>query len=358
MNSFSYFKFVLLFTLAVSLLPRAYSKAIKRNTIFGLKKKSSAFVLSSLHPTNNNNNEDNYYESNSRSILETLRGGASSKSKKKKKKSQLQQRRRTATGNKKVGKKTEEDLNKEDSVVLNALKKYREILPMTRLHLTIIGISTALGMLAGDELMQQWMSLDSFRVLYGFEMWRPITAISYLGPPSIGWLMSLYHLFQNGSSLERAYGMAQFLWFQLTQLVLLSLLGSLFRLPFTGQSLITAMLHVLSRAMPFAKVKWLVFTVPNWALPLGFMASDVLQAKSAAAAIPHVVGMLTGHYYHFHKFIWPKMNDNNEDWLNAPQFLIERFEEDSSSNSKDAVNAALSKSKRRRSKKKGRKLGK
>merc|ERR1712176_747760 len=168
---------------------------------------------------------------------------------------------------------------------------------------------------------------------------------------------SLYHLFAYGSQLERAYGRSQYLLFLSTQLFMLTSLSILLAQPFTGQSLITAMLHVLSRALPNQNVKWLVITVPYWFLPLGFAVSDALQAKNAAALVPHVIGMLSGHFYHFHKNVWPK-HERGEDWLNAPNFLVRKLEPDSAA-AKDEIAAALKSSRKTKRKRgKGRKLGK
>merc|ERR1712194_121586 len=150
------------------------------------------------------------------------------------------------------------------------------------------------------------------------------------------WLMSGYYLMQYGSSLEKAYGTAEYLLFLATQISLLTMFSSLLGIPFFTQSVITGMLHVLSRAMPHQKVKWLVITVPYWSLPYGLMVSDCLQAKSAAAAVPHilaaalphVLGILVGHFYHFHRFVWPKTG--GEDWLRAPDFLVDSLDPETS----------------------------
>lgn len=243
-------------------------------------------------------------------------------------------------------------MEEKQSAVGDTLQKYKQMLPLTRIYITMVGCATALGMVMGEELTQGLLALDPMRVAYGLELWRPFTAASFLGPPSIGWLMSGYYLFEYGSSLERAYGTAQHLVFLLTQVIMLSVLSVLFAQPFFAPSVITAMLHVLSRSMPNQKVKWLIFTVPYWALPYGLMATDVLQAGSPMAALPHVLGILSGHFYHFHKFIWPKIG--GEDWLAAPDFLVNRFDPNSRKNmAKEAVASALKK----RKKGKGRKLG-
>lgn len=283
-----------------------------------------------------------------------MRGGAGGKRKRGSKVATLSSsnsKKKTATGKKKVGTKSDSE-DKSKKPLSSAAQKYQSMLPFTRVYITLVGIITLFTLLVGEEAAQGLLALDLNRVMYGLEFWRPFTAAAFLGPPSIGWLMNGYYLFEYGSSLERAYGSAQFLIFLIGQIFLLSYLSSIFAMPFFGSSMITAMLHVLSRSMPNQKVKWLIFTVPYWSLPYGLMASDVLQSQSAASAMPHIVGILTGHFYHFHKFVWPKVG--GEDWLVAPSFLSRRFDKDSVHNdaAKDTLNNAL----KNRRKGKGRKL--
>jgi membrane associated rhomboid family serine protease len=280
------------------------------------------------------------------SSLLDLRGGAS----KSRSKTASLSSSRTATGKKKVGAAAAEKSKK--SAMGETMQKYNRILPLTRIYITMVGVATLLGLVLGEEMTQSLLALDPMRVMYGWELWRPLTAASFIGPPSIGWLMSGYYLFEYGSTLERAYGTAQHLVFLISQVVVLSILSILVGQPFFAPSVITAMLHVLSRSMPHQKVKWLIFTVPYWSLPYGLMASDVLQAQSAMAALPHVLGIISGHFYHFHKFIWPKMG--GVDWLAAPDFLSQRFDPDAK---KDAAKESVSKALKARKRNKGRKLG-
>ena len=261
---------------------------------------------------------------------------------------------KTATGKQKVRGSVKED-PAEASAVSDTLKKYKAILPLTRIYITMVGIVTLLGLALGDEMSQGLLALDPIRTVYGLELWRPITAACFLGPPSIGWLMNAYYLFEYGSSLERGFGTSQHLLFLTIQIAFLSICSAFFGQPFFVQSVITSMLHVLSRSMPNQKVKWLIFTVPYWTLPYGLMASDVLQAGNAAAALPHVLGILSGHLYFFHKNVWPKIG--GEDWLVPPKFLSSRLDGegggDGRSKSKESISAAL----KARKKGRGKKLG-
>jgi len=287
------------------------------------------------------------HESISNAVLD-LRGG-SSKARRKGKSSKLSGR--TATGKKKVqAAKAEPESGLAAS---GAAKFYKQIPHMTKFYFTLAIVITVLGVAFG-EVAQGLLALDPMRVMYGMEYWRPFTAACFLGPPSLNWVFSGYHLYEYGSSLERAFGTPQQLIFLITQVFSLSILALLLGQPFFGQSVITAMLHVLSRATPTQQVKWLVFPVPFWSLPYCLMAADLLQAKfDLNAAVPHIMGILAGHFYQFHKFVWPKIG--GEDWLVAPDFLVRWLDPQAKKDAaKKAVNEALSKSRKRG---KGRKLG-
>lgn len=299
----------------------------------------------------------NHYNSKSSTstIVLDLRGGAKKQRRKSGKSASLSslnsttKKKKTATGNVQV-----QSAAKKETGTSEWMTKYKNILPLTRIYITAVALVTLLGLALGEELAQAVLALDPIRTLYGWELWRPFTAACFLGSPSIGWLMSAYYLFEYGSSLERAYGTAQHAIFLGMQIILLSFASFAFSQPFFASSVITSMLHVLSRSMPNQKVKWLIFTVPYWSLPYGLMASDVLQAGSLAAALPHVLGILSGHAYFFHKFVWPKLNGGVGDWLAAPQFLVSALEGSTTdSAAKKSINAAL----KSRKKGKGKKLG-
>jgi derlin-1 len=284
-----------------------------------------------------------------RSLILELRGGAKRR-KSNSRTASLSNRSssKTATGKKKVGSKAAE----EKSAVGDLLQKYKEILPLTRIYITMVALCTLSGAAIGEEMAQGILALDPMRVIYGVELWRPFTAASFLGAPSLKWIMSGYYLYEYGSKLERAYGTAQYLVFLLSQAFILSAFSAIFGMPFFADSMITCMLYVLSRSLPHEKVNWLVIKVPYWALPYGLMLADILQAGNAAAAMPHVLGILAGHFYHFHRFVWPKIG--GDDWLTAPDFLLDRLDPQAK---KAATKDTLSKALKSRKRGKGKKLG-
>lgn len=275
-----------------------------------------------------------------------VRGGA----RKKARTASLSKSSKTVTGKKKL-----ESKNKPNNAAESVMRKYKDTPILTRIYITMIGVCTLLGLVLGDEITQAVLALDPMATLFGMQYWRFFSAAAFLGKPSISWLMSGYYLFEYGSSLERAYGPAQFLVFLITQMTLLSLFSILAGQPFFANSMITAMLHVLSRAMPTERVNWLIFKVPYWSLPYGLMAADILQAQSLSAAVPHVIGILSGHFYHFNRFVWPK--SGGADWLVAPDFLVRKMDPNAAeaeSASKKSINKAL----KSRRKGKGKKIGK
>jgi len=312
-------------------------------------------------PSSSSNQQQHRHAPDTFNTLLDLRGGASRKKKGGSRTASLYssssdkastKTATTATGKQKVRGSIKETPQKSSSS--DMLTKYKSILPLTRIYITMVGVVTLLGLVLGEEMSQGLLALDPIRTVYGLELWRPITAACFFGPPSIGWLMNAYYLFEYGSSLARAFGTAQHLLFLFLQITFLSICSAIFGQPFFSQSVITSMLHVLSRSMPNQKVKWLIFTVPYWTLPYGLMASDVLQSGNAMAALPHVLGILSGHLYYFHKNVWPKM-DGGEDWLTPPEFLRRRIDGDygGESNPKESISNAS----KARKKGRGKKLG-
>ena len=87
--------------------------------------------------------------------------------------------------------------------------------------------------------------------------------------------------------------------------------------------MIAAMLHVVSRVEPHKPTKWIVFNIPSWMLPFAFMVGDVLQAQSPGAAVPHIMGILTGHMWVFLKTVNVKMG--GEDFLVVPEIVRDKF---------------------------------
>lgn len=141
-------------------------------------------------------------------------------------------------------------------------------------------------------------SLDMSKI---YEVWRPLTAVAYLGAPSMSMANSLYFLLQYGQTLEKNNGIcclpafimndrytsrnkflivvvhvtrfvgifimiivtvlfnftsgtAEHSWFLILQTAMLTALGFLLGFPFQSQAMIAAIVYVCSRVSPMEKM--------------------------------------------------------------------------------------------------------
>jgi hypothetical protein len=69
--------------------------------------------------------------------------------------------------------------------------------------------------------------------------------------------------------------------------------------------------------------------VEYWIFPYISMLFECLQTQSLGAALPHVLGMISGHIYHFFTIIWPKMGGKRI--MKVPH-LMERLYNEKSTN--------------------------
>jgi membrane associated rhomboid family serine protease len=201
---------------------------------------------------------------------------------------------------------------------------YKKISIVTRIYLTLHAVTTLSTLVLGDELSQGLYSLTART--FPFQLYRIITSGSFLGKPSVTVLMSLHYLYTYGSTLEKLYGTSTFLLYLITQFTCLTALALILGIPTFGNSVITSMLHILSRQDPLSNTKLLIFNVPYWTLPYGLLVVDVLQQQSGSAAVPHVLGILVGHLWYYHKNVWSKVT--GVDYLKAPLWMQKRFDED------------------------------
>jgi len=157
-----------------------------------------------------------------------------------------------------------------------------------------------------------------------YELWRPFTAVSYFGAPSMSMANSIYFLVRYGQTLENEFGTGVHSWFLLVQVAILTTLGLGMGFPFMAQSMISAAVYVCSHLRPLEQMPFQFgLTIVSWQLPFCMMGIDCLSQQSAAAAWPHVLGIFSGHCYHFFTKVWPNLGGRA--WLQAPAFFVKRF---------------------------------
>eukprot|EP00622_Pseudochattonella_farcimen_P000605 FR735133.1.p1 GENE.FR735133.1~~FR735133.1.p1 ORF type:complete len:193 (+),score=18.47 FR735133.1:147-725(+) len=128
---------------------------------------------------------------------------------------------------------------------------------------------------------------------------------------------------------------SQHAFFLLSQIVLLMGICSLVGVPQFSRALITATIYCCSRRQPSQPMEvQFGLRIEYWLLPYVNMIVDILQAQSIAGAVPHVLGIFTGHVYHFFTVIWPEMGGKR--YLTPPKALTKLVEktEDSKPSSK------------------------
>uniref|UniRef100_A0A7S1XM51 Derlin n=1 Tax=Phaeomonas parva TaxID=124430 RepID=A0A7S1XM51_9STRA len=197
-----------------------------------------------------------------------------------------------------------------------AKKEYKKLKPATRLYLSV---AMALTMVATAGLVDpNLMALDPLATIFNLQFWRPLTSAFFLGPLNMNMATSLYFVAMFGQELEKDKGTADYVVFLISQITLLTLLGPMLGMPYTSSSLVSAALWVSCRRKPMQKMGlgFMGMSVEAWLVPFARMVMDSLQAQSGAAALPHMLGFLTGHCYHFVTKIWPLVGGTN--WLDAP----------------------------------------
>ena len=150
---------------------------------------------------------------------------------------------------------------------------------------------------------------------------------------------SLYFLVRYGQTLETMNGTASHTWFLIVQTILLTLLGLMLGFPFQAQAMISAAVYASSQVNPLDKVPFQFgLTVTAWQLPFGMMIIDCLSQQNAAAAWPHILGIFSGHFFHFFSKIWPALG--GKAWLKEPEILVKMLGGKPSSGGIDGIDFA------------------
>jgi len=210
--------------------------------------------------------------------------------------------------------KEEEDDEPKGNGLTRALNS---VTPTTRVFLIGCLVMATLTLLGVPE---ELFLFEAQRTFLGGQLWRPFTSACHLGKVDMGMASQLYFLLNYGQEMERQDGSAQQAMFLLVQVVLLMGISTLIGYPSFARSLITAAIYCCSRREPSRPMEvQFGVRIEYWLLPYVNLVVDCLQAQSPAGAVPHVLGILTGHVYHFFSMVWPKMGGRR--YLSAPGIL-------------------------------------
>jgi len=140
------------------------------------------------------------------------------------------------------------------SSVKESISKVRRI---TRTYIGVVALCTTIHMLGLPAPGLFGLDISKF-----YEIWRPFTAMSYLGPISMSMANSVYFLLKFGQELETENGSGAFAWYLLVQTFILSGLGVMVGMPFLAQAMIASIMHVRSRIDPMQQMY--VFIINSW----------------------------------------------------------------------------------------------
>jgi len=87
-----------------------------------------------------------------------------------------------------------------------------------------------------------------------WQIWRPITSVAFLGPPSMSMANSLFFLIRYGQVLENTNGTGAHVWFLFVETSILTLLGLVMGFPFLAQAMVAAIVYVSSRMNAMEKM--------------------------------------------------------------------------------------------------------
>ena len=194
-------------------------------------------------------------------------------------------------------------LNERKSTMKGIKEAFGGVMPATRWYISLV-IFTTLVHCVGLPAPEMF-GIDANRLL---QLWRPLTSMAYLGGPSMSMANNAYFLVRYGQTLEEQNGTGTQAWFLLVQTVILSVLGIILGFPFGGQAMVSALVYISSHQNPMEKMPFQFgITITAWQLPFCMMVTDCLSQQNAAAAWPHVLGIFSGHCYHFFTKVWPDM---------------------------------------------------
>lgn len=207
---------------------------------------------------------------------------------------------------------------KKQSPLKAAMTLFDQIKPVTRIYLFLSIICTAFEVIGLPA--PALFSLDKSNML---QFWRFFTSKAYLGF-NLAMANSLYFLVRYGQALEKSEGTGYYAWFFLTQTVILSVLGLLLGFPFQAKSFISAIIYCSCHLAPMEQMQFqFEIVITAWQLPFCLMAMDCLTSQSVTAAPPHLLGIFSGHIFHFFTKVWPALGGRA--WLDPPAWFLDKL---------------------------------
>jgi Derlin-2/3 len=170
-----------------------------------------------------------------------------------------------------------------------------------------------------------WLNLDFHLIFKKFEIWRLVSCFGFFGNFGIPFVIQMYLLVKYVGALETEVfdrsprGTADLLFLMLFNGLVMLLATYLIGLPipFLGSSLVFSCLYIFSRQDPTRSILLYGFDITAWKFPFVILALTLLMGGSI---VGHVMGILTGHLFHFLWKIIPARYGRT--MINTPEFII------------------------------------
>jgi len=167
--------------------------------------------------------------------------------------------------------------------------------------------------------------LDWEAVWYNFEIWRPITALFYLGGPGLPFAFNLYFFVTYTKRLETESSPKGFLgrladqiWMLVIIALALYVLGSyMFGMPVLSASLLMSILWVWCKRNPTVELSFYGFAFSAAVFPWVLTGIHMLMGGNL---IEDILGVVAGHVYFFLKDVMP--DTHGWRFAETPHFLL------------------------------------
>ncbi|KAH8739139.1 multi-pass transmembrane protein [Cryptosporidium ryanae] len=203
---------------------------------------------------------------------------------------------------------------------------YKNLPPISRSMLTITFFVTLFSVFG---LLNPWnIIFDWELIIKKVQIWRFVTNFFFIGPFSLGWIMSQWMFTSFSSKLEKSGTLGSssgaYLYFILCLMTIINIIGTAFEYPtgkrISGSSLIFAIIYYWSKKFPTSLVNIWGFTLQAYQLPYALIFLDVLTGNSM---IDDIIGLLAGHSYYYTRDII--YENNNNSFIHVTPIYINKF---------------------------------
>ena len=185
------------------------------------------------------------------------------------------------------------------SIVQKAQNIYFGVPLATRSWLSLIIACASLNQVG--ILPPEALAIDAQATVGRLQLWRPLTAASFMGGLGMQLVQKLYYMVQFGSGLERTLGVGEYLRILASCTAALCIVCNLLGWQFMGDGLIMAITVLTCMQTPDQQMSLYMITIPCSYFPFAQLCMSYLFTQQ----IPwqDIVGALIG-YLHYH------INDN------------------------------------------------